>query len=120
MPNPIVHFEIIGKDQQMLEAFYQQLFDWKLQPVMKGYTMVNTGSGIGGGIGVNSDTTSHVTFYVQVADVEATLAQAEAQGGTRCWGPHTIPDGSIIGGFFDPERHMIGVIQPAGGMEAKS
>ncbi|MGB8260627.1 MAG: hypothetical protein WCE75_09765 [Terracidiphilus sp.] len=112
MPNPVVHFEIIGKDKQLLEAFYKAIFDWKTEEVMKEYSMVQTGSGIGGGIGTSSETTNHVTFYVQVDSVEATLAAAESHGGTRCFGPHTIPDGAIIAGFFDPEHHMIGIIQP--------
>jgi len=43
------------------------------------------GAGIGGGIGVGPDGyDGHVTFYVEVPDVEAALAQAEILGGSRC------------------------------------
>jgi len=43
------------------------------------------GAGIGGGIGVGPDGyDGHVTFYVEVPDVEAALAQAESLGGSRC------------------------------------
>lgn len=115
MPNPVVHFEIIGKDRQLLESFCRGLFDWQFQEAMPGYSLVQTGGGIGGGIGVNADTPNHVTVYVQVSDVEATLAAAEGKGGTRCFGPHAIPGGAIIGGFFDPGQPMIGLIQPASG-----
>ena len=116
MPNPVVHFELIGKDQQLLEAFYGKLFDWKIESAMPGYSLVQTGAGIGGGIGVSAETPNHVTFYVQVENVEATLAKAESEGARRSFGPHRIPDGSLIGGFFDPEGHMIGVLQPPPGM----
>ena len=115
MPNPVVHFEIIGKDRQLLESFCRGLFDWQCQEAMPGYSLVQAGGGSGGGIGVNADTPSHVTFHMQSSDLKAKLAAAESKGGTRCFGPHTLPDGVIIGGFFDPGQPMIGLIQPASG-----
>ena len=44
MPNPVVHFEVLGKDAEALQAFYGTVFDWKLDPVMPTYAMVSTGS----------------------------------------------------------------------------
>ena len=35
MPNPIVYFEITGKDKAVLEDFYRALFDWQLTPAGK-------------------------------------------------------------------------------------
>jgi predicted enzyme related to lactoylglutathione lyase len=32
MPNPIMHFEIIGKDALKLQKFYADVFHWKLSP----------------------------------------------------------------------------------------
>lgn len=32
MPNPIVYFEITGKDKAALEDFYRAVFDWQLPP----------------------------------------------------------------------------------------
>jgi predicted enzyme related to lactoylglutathione lyase len=32
MPNPVVHFEMIGNDQSLLEGFYRDVFDWKITP----------------------------------------------------------------------------------------
>ena len=116
MNNHIVHFEIIGKDQKLLESFYGALFSWKMAEGMPGYTLVDPGEGLKGGIGVSATTANHVTFYVHVENVEETLKAAEKHGGRRCFGPHTIPDGAIIGGFFDPEGHMIGVLQAPAGM----
>lgn len=69
------------------------------------------GAGIGGGIGAGAQS-SHVTFYVEVPDVEAPLAKAESLGATRLMGPDTA--GPVeIGVFNDPEGHMIGVSKPA-------
>ena len=53
----------------------------------------------------------HVTFYVEVPDVEAALTKAESLGGTRAFGPETIMGGTVLGQFTDPEGHMIGVVQ---------
>jgi hypothetical protein len=111
MPNPGVHFEIIGKDQELLESFYKSVFDWQITPAMEGYSLVNTGSGIGGGIGATGEARRHVTFYVEVADVEAALALIESKGGKLAFGPHPVPTGAIIAGFTDPEGHLVGLAQ---------
>src|SRR5246127_943129 len=64
MPNPIVHFEVLGKDKAVLEDFYRAAFDWQLNPVMDNYSMASTGSGINGGIGAAMDGgRGHAIFY---------------------------------------------------------
>jgi predicted enzyme related to lactoylglutathione lyase len=30
VPNPIVHFEILGNDAAGLQQYYRDLFDWKI------------------------------------------------------------------------------------------
>lgn len=111
MTNPVVHFEIVGKDQEVLETFYKEVFGWKIEPAMPGYSLVSPGSGIGGGIGAPGDGASHVTFYVGVADIKNALALVESKGGTIAFGPHSIPDGGQIASFYDPEGHLIGLVQ---------
>ncbi len=60
--------------------------------------------------------TGHITFYVEVPDIEAALAKAERLGGSRLMGPDTVMEGLEIGQFADPEGHVIGLIKsmPAG------
>jgi uncharacterized protein len=124
MGQPVTHFEVIGKDGERLRAFYGDLFGWEIDasnPI--GYGVVaregNTnaeGAGIGGGIGVgpNPDYEGHVTFYVEVPDVEAALDKAESLGGTRIFGPDPVPGTDVVlGQFTDPEGHMIGLTQAA-------
>jgi predicted enzyme related to lactoylglutathione lyase len=118
MPNPVVHFEIVGENQQLLESFYRSIFDWEITSVMEGYSMVDTGSTIKGGIGAAEKERRHVMFYVAVADVAAALALIESKGGKTAFGPHPIPDGAIIAGFTDPEDHLIGLVQGPSGMKA--
>ena len=111
MANPVVHFEIIGENQKLLNDFYGAVFDWKIDPIMDEYSLVNTGSGIAGGIGAMGEARRHVTFYVEVADVEAALALIESKGGKLAFGPHRVPTGAIVAGFTDPEGHLVGLVR---------
>ena len=70
------------------------------------------GVGIGGGVGgAPPGFDGHVTFYVEVPDVEAALAQAESLGGTRIMGPDKVMESIEIGMFGDPEGHVVGVVK---------
>ena len=120
MGQPVVHFEIIGKDGDRLKQYYSELFGWEIDSnnamrygiVQREGNVGADGVGIGGGIGVGPEGyDGHVTVYVQVPDVEAALAQAESLGGTRMMGPDEVMEGLVIGLFTDPEGHTIGVMQ---------
>ncbi|MGA3370912.1 MAG: VOC family protein [Terracidiphilus sp.] len=114
--NPVVHFEILGRDKKLLEEFYKSIFNWQIEPLEDWYSLVKPGSGIGGGIGARDQYAGHVTFYVAVEDVAAALALIESKGGKTAFGPQPIPDGGIIAGFTDPEGHLIGLVQGPEGM----
>ena len=119
MGQPVVHFEIIGKDGEALWRYYSALFGWEIDtdnPMNYGMVAregnVNAdGVGIGGGIGGYPDFESRVTFYVEVPDVEEALAKAESLGGTRIMGPDKVGDIVELGQFADPEGHVIGVVK---------
>jgi len=121
MGNPVVHFEVIGKDAEKLHSYYSELFGWEIDAdnPMK-YGMVaregNTNSdgiGIGGGVAGYEGQDSLVTFYVEVPDVEAALVKAEGLGGSRRFGPEKIMEGVVLGHFADPEGHVIGLVASA-------
>lgn len=111
MPNPIVYFEIAGKDKATLEDFYRAVFDWQLMPANDQYTHVSPGGGINGGIGKSMDGQGYVTFYVEVANVAESLSLVESRGGKRIMGPEQMPKGPIIALFSDPEGRVVGLIQ---------
>jgi predicted enzyme related to lactoylglutathione lyase len=122
MGQPIVHFEVIGKDGEQLRNYYSELFGWEFGDTMgpTNYAVTprdgNTnadGVGIGGGVGTGPDGYGgHVTFYVEVPDVEAALQKAEILGGTRIMGPETMSEPPItIALFSDPEGHVIGLVK---------
>jgi predicted enzyme related to lactoylglutathione lyase len=120
MGQPVVHFEIIGADGPALHRYYSQLFGWEINadnPMNYGIVAregnVNAdGVGIGGGVAGYEGVGGLVTFYVEVPDVEAALAQAEELGGKRVMGPEEIMPGTTIAQFTDPEGHLIGLVSP--------
>src|SRR5262245_41212359 len=116
MGRPVVHFEVMGTDGVRLRSFYAELFDWAIDdhnPL--GYGLVrretnSEGEGIAGGIGgIPEGMSGHVTFYVEVPDIEVALVQAERLGGTRIIGPAHVQPGIELAQFSDPEGHMIGL-----------
>jgi uncharacterized protein len=119
MGQPVVHFEVIGQDGKKLQSYYSELFGWEIDasnPMSYGIVQregntTDDGVGIGGGIASGpSGYGGHVTFFVQVPDVEEALASAERLGGTRMMGPDEVMEGLVIGLFSDPEGHVIGVL----------
>jgi len=121
MGQPVVHFEVMGKNGQRLRSYYGELFGWEIDAdnplgygVVKREGNVNAeGAGIGGGVGGSPPGyDGHLTFYVEVPDVEAALARAEELGGTRLMGPDRVPGTDVeIGHLLDPEGHMVGVMR---------
>jgi predicted enzyme related to lactoylglutathione lyase len=120
MGQPVVHFEIVGKDGGKLQSYYSKLFGWQISadnPMNYGIVQRdgNTnpeGIGIGGGVGTGPEGYSgHVTFYIEVPDVEAALAKAESLGGSRVMGPEKVMESIEIGQFTDPEGHLVGVVK---------
>jgi uncharacterized protein len=114
MGNPVVHFEVVGRDAQALQSFYKDAFDWQIQQAIPNYAMALPGDdrGINGGIGAGMDGgAGHVTFYVEVPDLEATLSKIESLGGSTVMGPEDVPEGPTIAMFTDPEGHLVGLLK---------
>ena len=127
MGQPVVHFEIIGKDAEKLRSFYGDLFGWKFdtnapvaeaisQPGNYGFINRNTtsdGTGIPGGVGGGAGYDGYVIFYVGVPDVQAALRKVESLGGTRRMGPEKNPGADlVVAHFTDPDGHLIGLAGP--------
>ena len=120
MGQPVVHFEIIGKDADTLQSYYSDLFGWEINAdnpmnygiVQRDGNLNVDGVGIGGGVGAGPEGyPGHVTFYIEVPDVEAALAKAESLGGSRVMGPEKVMEQVEIGLFNDPEGHQVGVVK---------
>lgn len=111
MANPVVHFEVTGKDGAKLQKFYADAFGWKIDannPMA--YGMVdNAGEGIGGG--VSGGDAPAVTFYIQVDDPAAYLKKVTSLGGKVIQDVTVIPDMVTMAQFADPEGNVIGIIK---------
>ena len=123
MGQPVVHFEVVGKDGPKLQQYYSELFGWEIDTnnpmnygiVSREGNTAPDGVGIGGGIGQGPDGyEGHTTFYVGVDDVEEALQKAESLGGTRVMGPMEVPDQVILGHFKDPQGNLVGIVTPIG------
>jgi uncharacterized protein len=113
-----VHFEVVGRNGGKLQSYYGELFGWKMDASNPmSYALVeaedsSTGKSIPGGIGQGPEGYGgHVTFYVEVPDVEAALQKAEELGGTRVMGPETIMPDLTLGQFRDVEGNLVGLTQ---------
>jgi uncharacterized protein len=111
---PVVHFEVVTSgNSEELGKFYADTFGWNVDTNNEfKYGVVSPeDAGIGGGIGGTPDPNmpGHVTFYVQVPDLEATLKEIEGRGGKTVMGPETIVPGTTIAIFLDPHGNMVGL-----------
>jgi predicted enzyme related to lactoylglutathione lyase len=53
---------------------------------------------------------NYVTFYIQVEDIQDSLAKIQQAGGKKLVGPVPLPDGKKFAWFSDPEGNMVGLI----------
>ncbi|HWO72385.1 MAG TPA: VOC family protein [Dehalococcoidia bacterium] len=109
MPNPVTHFEILGRDGKKLQSFYADVFGWKVDannPMDYGIVEPQEGQGTGGGIGQSEK--PGVLIYIEVDDPQAYLDKIVAKGGKVVM-PVTDLGMVVIAQFQDPEGNLIGL-----------
>lgn len=114
MGQPVVHFEIVGKDGRKLQDFYAGLFGWHIDasnPMNYGVVDTHAEGSIGGGIAQSQDGQGHVTFYIQVDDPQAYLNKVEAMGGKTVVPVTEIPGMVTFAQFADPEGNVVGLVK---------
>ncbi len=114
--NPFVHLELHSPDLAASKAFYQSLFDWKLQDTPMGehtYTVIDMGEqNRGGGMMAKSpEQPTQWLAYIAVASVKETLARAEAAGAKVLVPSTPIPGMGAFGIFLDPAGAPLGVFE---------
>lgn len=109
---PVVHFEIGGRDPEVLRAFYAGLFNWSIGegPIMQ------IGAGIGGpepgpGGHIRQTDGPGISLYVQVGNLRASLARVIELGGTTRSEPFDIPGGPTLAIIADPEENTLVLVQ---------
>lgn len=113
--NPIVHWEIMGPDGAAQKGFYSSIFDWNLSSPegFEGYFMTEGDEmGVNGAIGEgNEHMPSYSCVYVQCADINAKLAEVEANGGKTAVPRTEIPDTVTFALFHDPAGNLVGLVE---------
>jgi predicted enzyme related to lactoylglutathione lyase len=108
----VVHWEVQAKDPGRQQQFFGELFGWRIDannPMSYGLVESGGKDAINGGIGGTEDA-PRVTVYIQVEDINGTLARAESLG-ARTVMPRTDMGMVIMAQFADPEGNIIGVIE---------
>jgi uncharacterized protein len=118
MGNPFVHVELHTGDLARAKEFYSKLFDWKLQdaPMPGGgsYTLIQVGTGTGGGMTVNQapGVPPHWLTYVGVDDVRASTRKAKDLGAKVVLDVMEVGDYGTMSVITDPTGATLAMWQP--------
>lgn len=112
----IVHFDVPAEDIQRAKKFYEDLFDWKIEPVpgpmeyFNIFTKDEKGNrGIGGGMGKRGQPEQRITNYFGVANIDDSIKKIKDLGGTILMPKTTIPGFGYLATFLDTEGNKIGL-----------
>lgn len=107
-----MHWEIVARDAERQAAFYRDLFNWDIGdgPIMQ------IPPGLGGpepGPGGHIRQGDHpaVLLYVQVRDLNASLARARELGADVVAEPFDVPGGPTLAAVNDPEGNPLVLVQ---------
>lgn len=114
MANPVIFFEIAGREGKQLNEFYTTVFGWKTEAdPYSGAYMIHADDGIHGHIFSESEEmgfNNHVTIYIEVDNLQSSLDQAENLGGKTLIPPQIIPgNNGSFAIFLDPSGNYIGI-----------
>ena len=108
---PVVYFSIAARDPDAQRRFYADMFGWRIGegPFMQFPAGIGSPeNGIGGHIAAGEPGFS---LYVQVRDMDESLARAVGLGATKVHDPFQIPGGALIAGIRDPEGNSLVLVQ---------
>ncbi len=122
----VVHFEVPFDDPERALGFYREVFDWQIKPMPEmGYNIVATGPAgddgmpnapgyIGGGMMQRLEHVATPVIVLDVDDIDATLADVEAHGGSTVEPKSAVGDMGFAAYFKDSEGNLMGLWQMAG------
>jgi predicted enzyme related to lactoylglutathione lyase len=118
MANPFVHVELHTNDLGQAKDFYSKLFGWKLQdmPMPGGgtYTMIDVGTGTGGGMAVSQapGAPPHWMAYVGVDDIRASTRKAKELGAKVVVDVMEVGEYGTMSVITDPTGAALAMWQP--------
>lgn len=111
-----IHFEIPVDDAARAADFYEKVFGWKLArwegaPYWLAATGEESEAGINGALAQRSEELKHVTFVIDVEDIDAAIEEVEEAGATITVGKNPIPGVGYSAYFADTEGNVIGMFE---------
>ena len=113
MPNPVIHWEITGKDAPKLQQFYANLFGWNVDsnnPMNYGLVDTQTEDGINGGIAQEQEV-GHARHGVRAGGRPPSVPGQSGEPGRQDYSaPHSDPGHGHTGHVHRPggEHHGYG------------
>ena len=124
--NKVTHFEIPYSDTKKAKAFYEKIFDWKVDvdEEMEGYGMIMTMEstkdgmptemgGINGGFYKRTGKSDTPSVVVETDSIDDTLVAIEKAGGKIVTPRHAIGEWGFMADFTDPEGNLVGLWEKA-------
>jgi len=119
MANPFVHVELNASDPEAAKRFYSQLFKWEMEDMPNSvvptgsYTIINVGSGTGGGImkQVPGGPAGWLP-YVLAEDIQATTQKAKSLGARIMKDVTEVPGMGWVSIIQDPGGAVFGLWKP--------
>ena len=116
MGNPVVQWQIVAKEPDLVARFYATLFGWTVNASNAlGYRMLETGSprGIAGGVWPSPPEGHNlVQLFVEVDDIDAFITKASALGASVIVPKSELPDGDALAIVLDPAGLSFGLYRP--------
>ena len=114
---PVVRWQIISPKPEAVSRFYGAVFGWtESRANALGYRELHTGSadGIQGGVWpAPPEAPTFVQLFVEVADIEATIAAVVTHGGSVIVPKSVLPDGDAMAVVRNPLGASVGLVTPA-------
>jgi uncharacterized protein len=115
MVGRIIHVELTSADLDRAAAFYGKAFGWTTEasPYIGGYLVASTGAGDGidGAIMSRDYQQQPAIAWIEVDDLDATLAAVADAGGTAVSEPQELPGVGRLAYVRDPDGSLLGLRQ---------
>lgn len=113
----IIHVELTSADLDRAAAFYGKAFGWTTEasPFAGGYLVASTGAGDGidGAIISRDYQQQPAIAWIEVDDLDATLAAIDDAGGSAASDPQELPGVGRLAYVRDPDGTLLGLRQTA-------
>ncbi|MFF0341468.1 VOC family protein [Kribbella sp. NPDC004875] len=121
-PGTLAWFEVASDDPEGTQKFYGNLFDWTFESSgsltnggldYRNITASGADTPMGGVFGTGGKLPNHAVFYILVADIDATCADAEQLGGSVINKSPARPGTPAFAYLRDPSGNQFGIFTPA-------